>query len=105
MFHPDHALHGVERFDFQTLPFVQFTLEDEGFVPDAVVELDCTYAQAFVLQIGIFEPFDERASVPSMFATLAEICARTVTGDHCRVTFFLRHLDRWIVVHLVVLEQ
>ena len=28
MFQPDHALHGVERFDFQALPFVQFTLEE-----------------------------------------------------------------------------
>ena len=40
-----------------------------------------------------------------MFATLAQICTRTITGDHRRVTFFLRQLGRWIVVHLVVLQQ
>lgn len=58
------------------------------------------YTQAFVLQIGFFQPLDERTSAAAMLTALAQFGIGVVV-----VQEFLGQLYRRVVVDLVVFEQ
>lgn len=81
------------------MPLVDLALERKvnDATPVRLFAAD-TYTQAFVFEIGIFGPFDQRASVPAVLAALAQLRVGKIRAEQrCRSLVY-----GWIVVNLII---